>query len=51
MEFRTLRYFLAVANLGNLSRAAEATHTTQPNLTRQIKSLEEELGQELFIRS
>lgn len=51
MEFRTLRYFLAVADAENLSKAAETVHTTQPNLTRQIKALEEELGQELFIRS
>ncbi len=49
-ELRTLRYFLAVANHQNLSKAAAACHTTQPNLTRQIHALEEELGQSLFVR-
>ena len=50
MEIRTLRYFLAVAREENMSRAAEILHVTQPTLSKQLKSLEEELGKKLFIR-
>lgn len=50
MELRTLRYFVAVANERNLTRAAEILHVTQPTLSRQIKDLEDELGTVLLIR-
>lgn len=50
MEIRTLRYFLAAAREENLTRAAEQLHVTQPTLSKQIKSLERELGQQLFVR-
>lgn len=50
MELRTLRYFLKVCELENITRAAEKLHTTQPNLSRQLYQLEEELGQTLLIR-
>lgn len=51
MELRVLRYFLAVANEGSVSRAAAALHVTQPTLSRQLMDLEEELGTRLFRRS
>ncbi len=50
MEIRTLRYFLAVAREENMTRAAEYLHVTQPTLSKQIQSLEEELGKKLFLR-
>lgn len=50
MELRTLQYFLAIVQEGNISRAADVLHITQPTLSRQIAQLEEELGTPLFIR-
>ena len=50
MELRQLRYFVAVAETGNISRAAQKIFLTQPALSRQIKALEDELGQPLLER-
>jgi DNA-binding transcriptional LysR family regulator len=50
MEMHQVRYFLAVAQLLNFTRAAEECHVTQPSLTRAIKQLEAELGGDLFRR-
>jgi DNA-binding transcriptional LysR family regulator len=50
MEIRTLRYFLAIAREENMTRAASLLHVTQPTLSKQLKSLEDELGKKLFTR-
>ncbi len=50
MEIRVLRYFLAIAREGSITSAANFLHLTQPTLSRQIKDLEDELGQKLFTR-
>ena len=50
MELRTLRYFLTTANEGNISRAADILHVTQPTLSRQLIELERELGAVLMVR-
>ncbi|AXT86325.1 LysR family transcriptional regulator [Aeromicrobium sp. A1-2] len=51
MELRTLGYFVAVAQAGSVSAAAEVVHVTQPAISRQIRQLETELGVELFTRT
>lgn len=51
MELRHLRYFKAVAELLNFSRAAEKLRVAQPALSRQIRDLEEELGARLLDRN
>ena len=45
-----MKYFIAVAECGSISKAAEKLFTTQPNLSRQLMKLEEETGQKLLIR-
>jgi LysR family hydrogen peroxide-inducible transcriptional activator len=50
MEMHQLRYFVAVAQCGSFSRAAERCHVSQPSLSQQIQKLEKSLGQQLFDR-
>lgn len=50
MELRLLRYFLAVAREGNITRAAQTLHIAQPSLSKQLMELEQQLGKQLLIR-
>ncbi|WP_412989438.1 LysR family transcriptional regulator [Pediococcus siamensis] len=50
MELRVLKYFIAVVNEENITKAAQSLHISQPALSRQLKELEEELNVKLFIR-
>ncbi len=50
LDLRRLRYFVKVAELGSLTRAAEALHVAQPALSQHMRSLEEDLGVKLLVR-
>ena len=51
MNLRSLRFFLAVAENNGVQKAAESLHLTQPNISRALKALEEELNAQLFVRT
>ena len=51
MKLQQLRYLREVARRGlNVSEAAEALHTSQPGISKQIRQLEDELGVQIFVR-
>src|SRR5215212_5187740 len=50
MEIHQLRYFVAVAETGNFTRASERANVSQPSLSQQIINLEREVGHKLFHR-
>lgn len=51
MELRHLRYFVAAAEAGSITGAAHEVRVAQPSLSRQLRQLEEDVGEQLFDRS
>ena len=51
MDFRTLRYFVAVAEELGFRRAAQRLHVSQPAVSQQVRKLEEDLGVQLLERT
>jgi DNA-binding transcriptional LysR family regulator len=51
MDLRVLEYFLAVAEVGGISRAADILHISQPTLSRQLMELEREISVVEGVRS
>lgn len=51
VEFRHLKYIAAVAEEGNITRAADRLHVAQPSLSKQIKDIEDEIGFSIFARA
>lgn len=48
MNFRRLKYFVKIVDIGSLTQAAEVLHIAQPALSQQVATLEGELNQQLF---
>lgn len=51
LEFRHLKYIVAVAETANFTRAAERLFLAQPSLSKQIKDLEDAIGLRIFVRN
>ena len=51
MNLTKIRYFIEVARCGNFSEAARRLYTAQPNVSKQIAQMEQELDFPLFVRS
>ena len=47
MNFRRLKYFVKIVDIGSLTQAAEVLHIAQPALSQQVATLEGELNQQL----
>jgi DNA-binding transcriptional LysR family regulator len=50
MDLRSIRYFVQIADLGSISRAADHLGVAQPALSRHVKGIEDELGMPLLVR-
>lgn len=50
MELRVLQYFITIAAEGNITKASQILHMSQPTLSKQLRDLEDELGIQLFDR-
>lgn len=51
MNFRRLKYFVKIVDIGSLTQAAEVLHIAQPALSQQVATLEGEFNQQLLIRT
>lgn len=51
MNLRRLKYFVKIVDIGSLTQAAEVLHIAQPALSQQVATLENELDQQLLIRT
>ncbi len=51
LQYRQLRYFVAVVEAGSISRAAGVVHVAQPALSQQIAELEDRIGTKLLLRT
>lgn len=51
MELKQLEYFVTASECKSFGKAARKLYTSQPNVSKVIKSLEQELGRELFVRN
>lgn len=51
MNFRRLKYFVKIVDIGSLTQAAEMLHIAQPALSQQVATLESELEKQLLVRS
>ena len=51
MELKFLKYFVEIAEQKSMRKAADRLYVTQPNLTRAMQSLEDEMGTKLFVRT
>ena len=51
MNIKQLRYLLEIEKQGSINKASKSLFVTQPNITKVIKSLEDELGVKVFFRN